>query len=56
MFEYIFVFIVVAIAGWYVARSLWKETKGGGCVGCDCKSKGLKSQNLIQIKNVRSKY
>ncbi len=55
MFEYLLVFIVVALAFWYVAQTLWKESKGNGCAGCKCTTQGNKAIDLIQIKTVKKK-
>lgn len=55
MLEYIIVFAIVGVAGFYVVRTLWKESKGGGCVGCNCATKGKKGNDLVQIKGLNSK-
>jgi len=39
MIEYIVVFIVVGVAGYFVGRHLWREAKTGQCANCDCSSK-----------------
>lgn len=53
MLEYIIVFIIVGTAAVYVGRTLWKEGKGDGCVGCNCAAKGNKANNLVQIKGLK---
>ncbi len=55
MFEYLVVFIVVGVAAFYVIRTLWKESEGQGCVGCNCAAKGEKSSELVQIKTIKRK-
>ena len=55
MFEYSAIFVIVALAAGYVGRTLWKETKGNGCVGCNCAAKGNKASELVQIKTIQKK-
>ncbi|MEZ5359293.1 MAG: FeoB-associated Cys-rich membrane protein [Candidatus Zixiibacteriota bacterium] len=55
MLQYIIVFGIVAVAAIYVGRTLWKESKGDGCVGCNCAAKGKKANDLVQIKGLDDK-
>lgn len=47
--EHILVGIIVVAAITYVGRTLWKESRGGGCVCCNCCEKAQDMQKLIQL-------
>ncbi|MEE9441737.1 MAG: FeoB-associated Cys-rich membrane protein [candidate division Zixibacteria bacterium] len=55
MFELIIVTVVVIAAAWYVGKTLWKESKGQGCAGCNCTSQGKKLHKFVRIKNIGPK-
>jgi hypothetical protein len=55
MLELIVVIVVVFVAFWYVGKTLWNESKGQGCVGCDCSSNGKKPKKIVTIKNIGPK-
>jgi hypothetical protein len=47
MFEYLIVFAVVAVAGYFTIKKLIGETKGGSCADCSC-SCGLDKNKLME--------
>lgn len=47
MIEYIVIFAIVGVAGFFVGRHLWREAKTGQCANCDCASK----TDLVNIED-----
>lgn len=53
MFEYIIVFVIVAVAVVYAAGKLRRQAKGRGCESCNCPEKGSQNSDLIQLESHR---
>jgi hypothetical protein len=51
MIERLIVYSIVAFALFFTGRELFKQTKGQGCSGCDCKSKCADIEKAIKMKD-----
>ena len=50
MVQYLIVIAVVGVAMYLTGRRLFRQTKGEGCTGCNCKSKSHDFQKVLKTR------
>ncbi len=55
MIEYIVVFIIVALAVWFVGKRVWQDSSGFACDGCGCCARRRETDRISHIRPANKK-